>query len=149
MTCNLRIVTYNCQWFNCNIEFINQLLETCDVVYLQETLLNDILQFQLYNLNDDFIPTHVSAVRNSNMFVGRPHGGLDILWRKTLYIQFFLVEINNYRILGLKLECLNISNYLLNVHLPCHYHNVYSLIEYKSIQYLISRMSVHVKLMTK
>ena len=42
MTCNLRIVSYNCQSFNCNIEFIKQLLETRDVLCLQETLLNDI-----------------------------------------------------------------------------------------------------------
>ena len=79
MTCNLRIVSYNCQSFNCNIEFIRQLLETCDVLCLQETLLNDINECQLDNLNDDFVSTHVSSVRNSNMFVGRASGGLAIL----------------------------------------------------------------------
>ena len=86
MSCNLRFVSYNCQSFNCNIEFIRLLLETCDVLCLQETLLNDINECQLDNLNDDFVSTHVSSVRNSNTFVGRASGGLAILWRKMLHI---------------------------------------------------------------
>ena len=79
MTCNLRIVSYDCQSFNCNIEFINQLLELCDVLSLQETHLNDILDSQLDNLNDDLVSSQVSTVRNSNAFAGRASAGLAIL----------------------------------------------------------------------
>ena len=87
------------------------------------------------------------GVSSYNAFVGRASERLAILWEKTLYVQLFPVKINNDGILGVKLQ--NISYFLMNVHLPCDYHNVDSLIEYKSIQYLISRMSVHAKLMTK
>ena len=76
MTCNLRIVSYNCQSFNCNIEFIKQLLETCDVLCLQETYLNDILESELDNLNYDLVSSHVSTVRNSNTLVGQASAGL-------------------------------------------------------------------------
>ena len=106
-------------------------------------LLNDILKFQLDNWNDDFVSSHVSAVSNYNAFFKA------ILWGKTFYVQFFPVKITIDKILGLNLECQNISYLLINFYLPCDYHNVYSLIKYKSIHYLIYRMSVHAKLMTK
>ena len=38
---NLRIITHNCQSFKCNIDIIRDLFGQCDILFLQETLLND------------------------------------------------------------------------------------------------------------
>ena len=52
MTTNLRIILYNCQSFRSNISIVKQLLEKCDVFFLQETLFTQFNANELDQLTD-------------------------------------------------------------------------------------------------
>ena len=94
MAVKLRIISYNCQSFNIKAQIIRNLLDSCDIICLQETLLYDETFFNLENLNSNFLTAHVPAVRNNQVFRGRGSGGLAILWRKTENVEFSPISIS-------------------------------------------------------
>ena len=127
----LRIVTYNCQSLNCNLNVVKSLLEKSDIVLLQETLLVDNNTSVFATLSDDFNYFHTSATRNSSSFSGRSSGGLAILWRRSIS-KVIKTESFSERISGLTLLIDSFRVLILNVYLPCDYRNDISLIAYKT-----------------
>jgi len=127
---SLRIISYNCGSFKSNVEIVNLLLEDCDILLLQETLLPDYCS-DLLCINDNFDYSSVAATRNSDTFFGRSSGGLAIYWRKCLSS---VVEVFEYssRIMGLYLNFASSCYLLVNVYLPCDYRTHESLISYRS-----------------
>ena len=129
---NLRIISYNCQSFSTKIHQINSLLNICDILILQETLLMEH-NFQIAeNLNKDFMCSNSAAVRNITNFSGRSSGGLTIFWRKFNNVNitpFFVTS----RIMGIRLKFNHITYALLNIYCNCDYRTIDSLIEYKSV----------------
>ena len=79
MAKNLRVISFNCQSFNRKTNIIESLLNSCDVLCLQETLLNDDNYSNLENLDNNFLTFHVPAIRNVETFTGRSSGGLAVL----------------------------------------------------------------------
>ena len=127
----LKIVTYNCQSFTCNREIISEILESCDILLLQETLITEVNSFLLSNINDDFCFSFTSAHKANNSLYGRSSGGLAIYWRRIRNIKFKPIYVSG-RIMGLQLDFGNLKYLVCNVYFPCDYRDTDSLIEYKS-----------------
>ena len=49
----LRIISYKCKSFSSNISKVKQMLEKCDVLFLQEALLTQFNANELYQLTDN------------------------------------------------------------------------------------------------
>ena len=128
MADNLRVISYNCQSFSCKTLFITSLLSDCDILLLQETLLNEIDSYKIDQLNDDFLSVCVPAVRNIESFQGRSSGGLAIYWRKYSNILVTYIFVTN-RIMGIKLQFNNINYIILNVYCICDYRTVDSFVD--------------------
>ena len=78
----LRISTFNCKNAKSSVDELLMLCDVSDIVFLQETWLsNDELVF-LKNLHGDFLADGVSSLNDNQLNVGRPHGGIAILWSK-------------------------------------------------------------------
>ena len=132
MAGKLRLISYNCFSLGSNANMVCSLLKKCDVLCLQETLVDENNSNILDNLDNEFITAYVPAYRKPDCFVGRSSGGLAILWRRAENIEYIPMFYDK-RIMGLKVilpdkSCLLI----LNVYLICDYGNIDSLLEYKS-----------------
>ena len=88
---SLKIISYNCQLLNANLEAVSSLLNYCDILLLQETLLTNDNSDTLENINNNFKAIQVSSVRKSNQIYGRYSVGLEILWKKYANIKYFTV----------------------------------------------------------
>ena len=98
----LRIVSYNCRGIKSSIPLLGIICESNDIIILQETMLWSHNIDMIHTIHPDFYAGGCSSV-NSEEFIlsGRPHGGLAVLWRKTLGC----VKTKNYsdRIYGIEL----------------------------------------------
>jgi len=104
---------------------IQQLCDTSDLVFLQETWLASHELASLSNLDERFYAKGVTAMDSSEgVLRGRPHGGLAILWRKSLRGCSILDMYDS------RLMCIEVNNgekliKLVNVYLPVdHYENL-------------------------
>ena len=83
------------------------LCKSHDIVFLQETwLANDELCF-LKNIDDAFYADGISSMcSDKGVLTGRPHGGLGILWRKTLGSSMNIVKFpgESIRVMGIKFD---------------------------------------------
>ena len=117
----LRISSFNCRGLKNSVNDIVELCNTSDILLLQEIwLCNDELSL-LNEYHADFHGKGVSPVNTENGLIsGCPHGGVAILWRKSLgkCCKFITYE-GEKRIIGLKINCENEHDILvLNVYLP-------------------------------
>ena len=130
---NLKIISFNCQSLRSNFEIISDLTKNCDVLCLQETLIDDNNHHFLDQIDENFMCAYVPSVRKADCFVGRSSGGLAVLWRRGLNLKFSAVKYGK-RILGLKIFPNNGDSpiLVLNVYMPCDYGNENSYLEYKS-----------------
>ena len=118
----LKIITYNSTGLGETKQaFIRGLLNEFKpgVIFLQETwLLNSNLAL-LGNLNSDYLYTGTSGVPDGHLLVGRPFGGVAILWRKELAKCVDIVrDIKNCRICAVEVHAKTQSLLLVNVYLP-------------------------------
>ena len=64
---------------------IRDLCDSSDIIFLQETWLSDQELPILANIHEDFYGQGISSIDSSGgILQGRPHGGLAILWRKSI-----------------------------------------------------------------
>ena len=128
----IRLISYNCQSFNAKTAVIESLLLECDILCLQETLINDENSFMMDCLNNNFVVSYVPSVRRNDVTSGRSSGGLAIFFRKTSDIEFYPLKFSE-RIMGLRVKINNIVYLLLNIYCYCDYGDLDSLLNYKSI----------------
>lgn len=102
-----------------SIDNIRDLCARSDIIALQETwLLPEELDY-LHTISKDFGCTGTSAVdTTAGMLRGRPHGGLAILWRKSVFSDVSVVPCNNSRICAVKIVLNSRSVLLFNVYMP-------------------------------
>ena len=115
----LRITSWNCRGVRSNIEIIAELCKESQILALQETLLwpHDILLTD--NIHNDFISYSKSAVPVEEKIIRhRPYGGLSFLWKKSLDSCITIVNFENPRLLGMKLNLNNNVILILNVYMP-------------------------------
>ena len=132
MSSKLRIISYNCQSFNRKIPIIKDLLNTCDLLLLQETLISDDKFDGFNNIDDNFVSVSIPAIRKNDITSGRASGGLAIFWRKTESISYHPIYIPD-RIIGLKIVIQNVTYLILNVYFFCDYGDFDSILNYKSM----------------
>uniref|UniRef100_A0A2H1VBQ0 SFRICE_027239 n=1 Tax=Spodoptera frugiperda TaxID=7108 RepID=A0A2H1VBQ0_SPOFR len=86
-----------------SVDHIRQLCHTSDIIALQETwLLPSDLHF-LSDIDPDYGYVGTSAVDTSTgMLVGRPYGGVAILWKKSVLQNVSIVQCDNARVCAIK-----------------------------------------------
>jgi exonuclease III len=90
-----------------------------DIVFLQETWLSPSEIVILKALHPDFYADGVSAFQEDEQLIGRPHGGIGILWRKTLGAHVNCLKYDGERrLMALSVKHGSHNLLLLNVYLP-------------------------------
>ena len=72
-------ITYNYKGFSSiKASYIKQVLNDCDVLFLQETWLLQAKTHLLQELSDNFFVYAKSSIPNDSLLSGRPYGGTAI-----------------------------------------------------------------------
>lgn len=112
------MVSFNCKNVKSSMHDIQQLCRKNDIVFLQETWLATDELYLLNTIDDEFYGRGVSAMDTScSIMKGRPHGGVAILWRKSLQ-NIKLHDMSDSRLMCIELSNNNRSYFLINVYMP-------------------------------
>lgn len=114
-----KMVSFNCKNVKRSSESIKDLCKSCDIIALQETwLLPEEISY-LGNIDIDFGSTGTSAIDTSaGILVGRPFGGVAILWRKSVFSDVSVIKTDNPRVCAIKLICNNRTIIVMSVYMP-------------------------------
>ena len=143
----VKCVSYNCNSIRNNSEIVKTLLDTSDIVFLQEIMLCKSDLTLLDHFNDDF--RHFVFVKDreaEGINEGRPSKGVAIFWRKNLsqYISPILIDDS---VIGMILTKGNFRVMFINVYMPCDLQTGDALDNYRhalaSLQILINEQSVN------
>ena len=81
----LRVSSFNCRNIKSSIDNVRQLCDENDIIFLQETWLTFEELSMLKSVHADFYADGVTAMdTSSGLLLGRPFGGIAILWRKSI-----------------------------------------------------------------
>ena len=84
---NLKFMSYNSTGLASDkCDFINEILDFYkpDLLFIQETwLLNSTLSV-LSGIHNQYLANGVSAIADNELIIGRPYGGVGVLWRKSM-----------------------------------------------------------------
>ena len=138
---NLTAITYNCQSFNKDVDFICSLSKRSSILLLQETLIPEH-SFNVFNAIEDFEFIASPSFRDERNFVGRSSGGLLLAWKKEL-TQFIEPFPYSDRIIGVFLKTSSKRILLLNVYCPCDYRDAASMVEFKSVVSDLKNIMIH------
>ena len=130
---SLRVTTYNCFSLRRRVDIIRELLNNCDILLLQETLLSSCQLDITDKLNNNFSSAHVPSFEPYLTGAeGRLSGGLSIFWKKGINVNVNPVFYND-NLMGLKISSSDINYLLLNVYMPSDDRTDDSLIKFKNI----------------
>ena len=132
---NLKIVSYNCQGILNKTAIIADICDSCDILLLQETWLLPFDLGVLNRIDNEFCSHSLSAVDVSRPLIGRPYGGVSIMWRKSIGESCKIVTYNDTRLLGIQVAFSHRELLLLNVYLP-----YFSLENYDNYLYYIGEI---------
>ncbi|CAL4139663.1 unnamed protein product, partial [Meganyctiphanes norvegica] len=90
----LKITSFNCTGFKPrNYDYINDVYNKCDILLLQETWLYNFESKQFNNIIQGCQYHAISAMDETDiMRVGRPFGGLAVLWKKNLALSIIPIK---------------------------------------------------------
>ena len=115
----LKIVTFNCHGFKSSVNDVLSLCETYDIIFLQELWLFSEDLTLLKNVHKNFDAHAICAMNDDGqLLVGRPYGGIGIMWRKNISHACNIVNLNDVRLLGINVDTIEGKIFLLNVYLP-------------------------------
>ena len=117
------ICTLNCEGVNRSSAYMSQLLnnDNVDFLCLQETWLLNCNMEKLSSIHDNYLFAGVSGIdSNKDILVGRPYGGVAILYNKMYANYVTVLKTGSRRLCAIKL-CLpsGFSCILISVYLPC------------------------------
>ena len=114
----IKIFSLNCMGVGNKLPVLRDICHNYDLICLQETWLTpDNLNF-LDTVSGDFCSHSISAVCLDQPLIGRPHGGLSILWRRSLGLKCSIKLYEDPRILGINLGNSTQNILILNIYLP-------------------------------
>ena len=117
------IVSYNCKHFKDSgpkFEFMQQLLGECDVLLIQEHCLFKSQMHKLKYMNQTSEVVGKSSMDESDMLVGRPFGGVAIVYNDRLKGIIYEVECRNDRLTAICIQYNDTESALIiNVYMPC------------------------------
>ena len=73
MNSNLKIISYNCQSLRSNVGIVQNLLTNCDILCLQETLIDENNCGILDQIDENFMSAYVPSVRKPDCFIKVDH----------------------------------------------------------------------------
>ena len=115
----LSICSYNCKNVRTSHVEIVDLCSIYDVILLQESWLLDFELPLLNNVHPDFSARGISSVNSTDgLLVGRPHGGLAILWRKSIGSDCTIIDYCDERLMGLEISSHTSKVLIVNVYMP-------------------------------
>ena len=118
----LSLVSFNCKGFNNGLSYLPILLDSFDVIFLQEHWLSDSeLDMLCFN---GFVTTAISGFDNSDLLRGRPFGGCAILYRQNLVCSFKQVKTFSRRFCAVQIVSQSCCCLLINVYLPTDYRTI-------------------------
>ena len=98
----LRLTSYNCQGIKNKLPLIHELCNDNDILVLQETWLLPFETNSLKSVHNDYESFSQSSVNiHNSLLVGRPYGGLSILWRSSLSHMCKLIPLDDDRLMGM------------------------------------------------
>lgn len=115
----LTFVSFNCYFVSRSLNDIQNICKESDVVALQETCLlpHDIPV--LGTISNDFEYTGKSAVDTSTgPLIGRPYGGVAILWRKGIFDSVTIIKCTNDRIVAIRANIGQRAILVFSVYMP-------------------------------
>ena len=84
---SIKIISYNCRGFRSSSGYVRELLEHCDILFLQEHWLPD-LHLNDLNVSDDFVVAAMSGMAFDQVISGRSYGGCAIYCHNKLSVSF-------------------------------------------------------------
>lgn len=115
----LRLSSHNCCSIRNSLPEVVRLCSENDVVFLQEHWLVKQNLDYLKTISNDYDAFGVSPIDLAeNILVGRPKGGVAVMWRKSLGDAIRAVDFDDPRIIGLRMESNGESWMFINVYLP-------------------------------
>ena len=137
MTNLLHIAALNCEGIKRSRDYINNNYlhcSSCDILCIQETwhLGQNIIFFSTISSEYLYITNKSGIDSGARILPGRPKGGVDILYKKSMSDKIIHVSSHNRRVSGIIINFTsNFSCLLLSVYLPCdNYSTVYVNHEY-------------------
>ncbi|XP_063539546.1 uncharacterized protein LOC134748704 [Cydia strobilella] len=99
-----RFASFNCKNVKRSIDTVKELCRTCHIVALQETWLSPEDTVFLNTIDEDYCATGTSAMNTGEgMLVGRPYGGVGLLYRKSVFQNVSVVRCDNARLCAIKI----------------------------------------------
>ena len=117
----IKICSYNCKGFKFrNNEYIRKVLQRTDFLFLQETWLYDFEThvFDTNLPNCQFMAK--SAMKNDSGHMGRPYGGVALIWKKSLSFKVENISTISKRLCAVKAKSNEVDIILLNLYMPCN-----------------------------
>lgn len=112
-------ISYNCQNIKSSVDDVRLLCQSADIVALQETWLFPHDLTYLGGIHGDFAYTGKSAVDTSAGIVrGRPHGGVALLWRKTMFQAVTVVNCVSARLVAIQITLGDRAIMVFSVYMP-------------------------------
>ena len=126
-----KVVSYNCRGWKSGSNYVQSLLQSCDIWLIQE---HWVLRENLDSLiiSDDFLSVGVSGMDSSILLTGRPFGGCGILYRKSLSSVVRKIFTDSNRLCAISITLNNSCDnspfviLLICVYLPTDYSTVAS-----------------------
>ena len=119
MANKFKITSFNCNGIKSKLPIITKLCETASVVFLQETWLCPNELNLLDNVHNQFNSFSLSSVNiQDNVLVGRPYGGISILWHKSYAPCSNIIQYDDDRLMGFSITLQELQYLFLNVYLP-------------------------------
>lgn len=120
---DMNIVSYNCTGFVRSEPNIRDILSNSkvDILCLQETWLYDFQSHKMSSVSDQFLVHGVSGMDSSHdVLRGRPHGGVAILWHKSLVNKVNVIKCKSKCFCALSVDTGEGTRMIIvNVYLPC------------------------------
>ncbi len=122
-TDSLNIISFNCEGLNRTKDYINEFLTNnkSDIVGLQETWTIDQNLYQLGNIHPCYLFSGKSGVdSSSDILVGRPKGGVAILYKKSIAKYVKCIDIASNRACGIIIQTEpNYNVAIICTYMPC------------------------------
>ena len=123
----IKITSFNCCGVTNKLPIIKELCDENDIVLLQETWLMPHNLAVLEKIHANFSAYSISAVDCTRALVGRPYGGLSVLWKNSLSNLVKIVPFDDSRILGIDICSNGNILHILNVYLPYYSYENYDI----------------------
>ncbi|CAH2106698.1 unnamed protein product [Euphydryas editha] len=116
---NMKFTTFNCKSITRSADCVRDLCDNCDIMALQETWLLPHDVAYLGSLHSDFAYTGKSAVdTTAGCLLGRPYGGVALLWRKSIFQTVTVVSCKSDRLVAIKIDYVDCSFLIFSVYMP-------------------------------